>query len=103
MGWPDPPSSYDPPVVPAESGPKLFRLKSSWRQRRRSKILAVSPKHWKGRRGGSRGGGRLLLWLSAVLIHPCLLLVNKGQLNAIICGKICVQNKTVSVHDSPFG
>ena len=44
-----------PPRVPLWSLPKFFRLKSSWRQ---SKILAVSPKHWKGRRaGGSRGGG----------------------------------------------
>ena len=40
-----------PPIVPqgaAEGGPKIFNLKSSWR---RSKILAVILKHWKGRRG----------------------------------------------------
>ena len=52
----DPPFSQGPPMVPAEGGPKNFKLKSSWRQ---SKILAVSLKHWKGRRGaggGSRGG-----------------------------------------------
>ena len=47
--WPDPPSSYGPPRVPAEGGPKIFKLKSSGR---RSKIWL---KHWKGRRG-SRGG-----------------------------------------------
>ena len=49
-------------MVPAEGGPKNCNLKSSWRQRRqerRSKILAVSLKYWKGRRGGGgfRGGG----------------------------------------------
>ena len=39
-------------------GPKILKLESSWHKRRRSKILAVRPKHWKGRRGGgSRGLG----------------------------------------------
>ena len=33
---------------------KFFKLKSSWH---RSKILVVSLKHWKGRRGGVQGGG----------------------------------------------
>ena len=45
----------DPPPPP-----QISELKSSWRQRRRSKTLAVSLKHWNGRRvggGGSRGGG----------------------------------------------
>ena len=53
--WLGPPSSLAPPVVPAEGRPKILKLKSSWH---RSKILAVSLKHWKGRRrgGGSRGG-----------------------------------------------
>ena len=43
-------------MVPAEDGPKIVKLKSSWH---RSKILAVSLKHWKGRMGGgsSTGGG----------------------------------------------
>ena len=48
FGW-DPPSSQGPPVVPAEGGPKLLRLQSSWHRRRRRKILAVSLTHWKGR------------------------------------------------------
>ena len=45
-------------MVPAEGGPKFLKLKSSWHRRRRSKILAVSLKHWKGRRGGGGGGSR---------------------------------------------
>ena len=45
------PSSLGPPMVPASGRPKIFQLQSSWRRRRRSKILAVSLKHWKGRRG----------------------------------------------------
>ena len=36
-------------MVPAEGGQKILKLKSSWR---RSKILAASLKHWKGRWGG---------------------------------------------------
>ena len=72
--WLGPPSSQGPPVVPAEGGPKIVKLKSSWHRRRRSKILAVSLKHWKGRREGGRvpGGGAapLLLRCTAVLLHP---------------------------------
>ena len=72
VGW-DPP----PPMVPLWSQPKAAhqkklkkKLKSSWHQRRRSKILAVSLKHWKGRRGGgSRGWYPLLLLRWTVLIH----------------------------------
>ena len=45
------------PMVPAEGAPKLFELKSSWRQWRRNKNLAVSLQHWKGRRGGGGKGG----------------------------------------------
>ena len=44
-------------MVPAEGKRKILKLKSSWH---RSKILAVSLKHWKGRRGGGGlrvGGG----------------------------------------------
>ena len=51
-------------------GPPL--LPGSPRHRRgRSKILAVSLKHWKGRRGGVPGGGLppLLLRGTAVVIH----------------------------------
>ena len=58
--WLGPSSSEGPPVVPAEGGPKIFfklSSKSSWRRRGRSKILAVSLKHWKGRRWGGGGGG----------------------------------------------
>ena len=57
-GWLGPPSSQGPPMVPAEGRPKIFKGQSSWHRRRRSKILAASLKHWKGRgEGGSRGGG----------------------------------------------
>ena len=55
---PDPPSSYGPPMVPTEGGPKNLKRKSSWHRRCRSKILAVSLKHYKRRRGGGRGGPR---------------------------------------------
>ena len=48
------PSSYGPPMVRAEGGPKIFLLKSSWR---RSKIMAVSLKYWPRRREGGLGGG----------------------------------------------
>ena len=39
-------------MAPAEGGPKILKVQSSWHRRRRSKTLAVSLKHWKGRRGG---------------------------------------------------
>ena len=58
-----PPSSQGPPVVPTEGRPKILKLQSSWHRRRRSKMLAVSLKHRKGRRGYGRsntydwGGG----------------------------------------------
>ena len=29
-GWLGPPSSYGPPMVPTEGGPKILKLKSSW-------------------------------------------------------------------------
>ena len=46
-----------PPLLPGspsgpEGGPKILKRKSSWHRRRRSKILAASLKHWKGRGGG---------------------------------------------------
>ena len=56
-------------MVPAERGPKVLKLKSSWH---RSRNLAVSLKHCKLRRGGggSRGGGDpLRLRCAAVRIH----------------------------------
>ena len=63
--WLGPPSSLGSPMVPAEGGPKMiFKLKSCWG---RSKILAVSLQHWKGRRGGVHP---LLLRYTPVLIHP---------------------------------
>ena len=55
--WLGPPSSQGPCMVPAKGGPKSVKLKSSWHPRRRSKTLAVSLKHWKGRRGGGLLGG----------------------------------------------
>ena len=64
--WLGHPSSLGPPMLPAKGRPKCFELKSSWRQRRRSKILAVSLKHW----NGSGGVPPLLLRCTAVLIHP---------------------------------
>ena len=54
--WLGPPSSQGSPMVPAEGGPNMLKLQSSWHRRRRSKILALSLKHWKGRRGGGPGG-----------------------------------------------
>ena len=43
-------------MVPAEGGPNFLKRKSSWHRRCRSKILAVSLKHWKGRREGGEEG-----------------------------------------------
>ena len=56
--WLGHPSSFRLPEVPAEGGLKILKLKSSWRQ---SQKLAVSLKHWKGRKrgGGDQGGGTL--------------------------------------------
>ena len=69
LGPPPPPRV--PLWSPAEGGPKNSKRKSSWHRRRRSKILAVSCKHWKGRRGGGRGGyPPLLLRCTAILILP---------------------------------
>ena len=71
-GWLPPPSSQGSPMFPTEGGPKILKLKPSWHQRRRSKLLTVSLKHSKGRRSEERGlgGGGGLLWCTAVLIHP---------------------------------
>ena len=65
-----PPSSQGPPVVPAEGGPNILKLQSSWHRRRRSKMLAVSLKHWKGNgEEGRRGPPPPLLRCTAVLMH----------------------------------
>ena len=72
-GWAPPP----PRVAlwpPPKAGQTFLKLQSSWHRRRRSKILAVSLKHWKGRKGGGGGGSRggvppLLLRRTAGLIH----------------------------------
>ena len=59
-------------MVPTVGGPKTSKPQSSWDRRRRSTMLPVSLKHWKGR--GVQGGGGvtpLLLRCTAVLIHPC--------------------------------
>ena len=52
-GWvgSDPPPPMVPLWSPPKGRPKNFKLKSSWRQRRQSKIFTVSLKRWKGRRG----------------------------------------------------
>ena len=60
------PSSQGPPIVPAEGGPNILKLKSSWHRRRRSKSCAISLKHWKGRASIWSGCSvRIRLW-------PCL-------------------------------
>ena len=63
-------------MVPAKGGPKILKLKSSWHRRRRSKILAVSLKHWKGKTGGHPGGvyeddgvGGQWTWVSNPALH----------------------------------
>ena len=76
-----PPPPSVPLWSPPKAGRKILKLQSSWHRRRRSKILAVSLKHYKRRREGGRGvqgeGGRggsgevppLLLRCTALLIH----------------------------------
>ena len=58
FGWPPPPPMV-PLWSPPKAGQKNLKLTSSWHRRRRSKMLAFSIKHWKGRRGGRglQGGG----------------------------------------------
>ena len=71
--WRGPPPPPRVPLwSPPEGGPKFLKRKSSWPRRRRSKILAVSLKHRKGRRGGLAPPPPpplLLLRCTAVLIH----------------------------------
>ena len=66
-----PPPPSVPLWSPPKGGRKILKLQSSWHRRRRSKILAVSLKHWKGRRGGGvqEGYPLLLLRCTALLIH----------------------------------
>ena len=54
--WLGPPLLRGSPYGPRRN---VLKRKSSWHRRRRSKILDVSLKHWKGRRRGRgpRGGG----------------------------------------------
>ena len=66
FGW-DPPPPRVPLWSPAKGGPNILKPKSSWHRRRRSRIGAVSLKHWKGRRRG--GVPPLLLRCMAGLIH----------------------------------
>ena len=77
VGW-DTPPPWVIPMVPAEGGPKTFKLKSSWHRRRRSICLAVSLKHWKGRWWGGGGGGGtrpryliVCLWRRLLASHHC--------------------------------
>ena len=51
-----PPPPRVPLWSPAEGGPRILKLQSSWHRRRRGTILAVSLQHRKGRRRGGRGG-----------------------------------------------
>ena len=64
--WPRP-SFYGPLWTPYE----IFLSLNPPAPKARKKILPVSLKQWKRRRRGG-GGVPLLLWLSAVLIHPCV-------------------------------
>ena len=50
-----PPSPRVPRRSPSKAGYKILNRKSSWHRRGRSEMLAVSLKHWKGRRGGGKG------------------------------------------------
>ena len=45
-------------MFPAEGGPEILKLKSSW-HRSKFFFLAVSRSHWKGRKGGAGPGGGL--------------------------------------------
>ena len=58
FGW-DPPPPRVPLWSPPKAGRKILKLTSSWHRRHRSRILAVSLKHWKGRKGGGVWGGGL--------------------------------------------
>ena len=42
-------------MVPAEGGPKILKLKSSWQRRRQSKHFGCQPQTLEGEGGG--GGG----------------------------------------------
>ena len=53
-GWLGHPSSLAPPMVPAEGGPKIFKLKSSWG---RSKNFGCQPLTVEGEEAGGSGGG----------------------------------------------
>ena len=50
-----PPPPRVPLWSPLKAGRKFCKRESSWHRRHRSKILAVSLKHWKGRGGGGEG------------------------------------------------
>ena len=50
LGPPPPPRV--PLWAPAEGAAKDLKRKSAWHRRRRSKMLAVGLKHWKGEREG---------------------------------------------------
>ena len=63
-----PGSPYGPRRRPRRRAKLFFKPKSSWHRRHRSKILAFSLKHWKGRKGGVPPPP--LLRCTAVLIHP---------------------------------
>ena len=80
-------------MVPGEGEPKSFELKSSWHQRRWSKILPVSLKHLKewGGGGGSRGVPPLLLLrCTAVLIHHWEQGMRVAESN---CGQLTVEKR----------
>ena len=72
-------ATHKPTEAPLNNGWRLvavggWRLAvgGGWHRRRRSKTVAVSLKHWKGRRGGVQEGvPPLLPWCTAPLIHPC--------------------------------
>ena len=55
-GWPDPPSSYGPLLVPAKGRENLFKPKSSCTKGAEEKFEPANLK-WKRRGGGAGGGG----------------------------------------------
>ena len=58
VGW-DPPPPMVPLMVPAEGGPKIGKLKSSWRPRAEAKFwLSASASNSGGEGGGGLGGGK---------------------------------------------
>ena len=78
------------PYGPRRMRAKVFKPKSSWGRRRRSKFWAVSLKHWKGRREVTP-----LLQCTAVLLH------HSRAPRATLGGQLCASAGTPP--SPPFG